>query len=128
MERVCQFLKEAQVYFLATEEGDQPRVRPFATANIFEGKLYIQTSREKNVSRQLSQNGKAEICAMKGSEWIRIAGTLAEDDRIEAKRSMLKAYPELHFSVEDESLQELYFKDAVATIYSFGKEPEEIRF
>lgn len=130
MERVYQFLKEAQTYYLATVEGDQPRVRPFGTINIFEGKLYIQTGKVKPVSKQIMANGKVEVCAMKGDEWIRIAATLVEDDRIEAKEAMLNAYPHLRamYDPADDNTQVLYFKDAVATISAFSHGPEEIRF
>ena len=95
MEEIVKFLKEAETYYLATVEGDQPRVRPSGTAHIFKGKLYIQTGKKKDVSRQLHANPKAELCAFKGGEWIRVAGELAEDDRIEARQSILDAYPEL---------------------------------
>ena len=81
MERVAQFLKEAETYYLATVEGDQPRVRPFGTAHIFEGKLYIQTGKVKDVSKQIHTNPKVEICAFKNGEWLRVAGELVEDDR-----------------------------------------------
>ena len=89
MERICNFLKEAGVYYLATMDGDQPRVRPFGTAIIFEGKLYIQTGKVKPVSKQLAANPKAEICAFKDGVWLRVAGELVEDDRVEAKKAML---------------------------------------
>ncbi|MCM1233205.1 MAG: pyridoxamine 5'-phosphate oxidase family protein [Ruminococcus flavefaciens] len=130
MERVTQFLKEAQTYYLATVEGDQPRVRPFGTAHIFEGKLYIQTGKEKNVSKQLSANPKAEICAFKGGEWIRISGELVEDDRVGARQSMLDAYPSLQgmYAADDGNTQVLYFKNAEAVISSFTHEPEVIVF
>ena len=95
MEEIVKFLKKAETYYLATVEGDQPRVRPFGTAHIFEGKLYIQTGKKKDVSKQLHANPKAELCAFKGGEWIRVAGELVEDDRIEARESMLDAYPGL---------------------------------
>lgn len=88
MERVAQFLKEAETYYLATVEGDQPRVRPFGTAHIFEGKLYIQTGKVKDVSKQIHTNPKVEICAFKNGEWLRVAGELVEDDRREARQSM----------------------------------------
>ena len=65
MKRVLDFLKKAEVYYLATVEGDQPRVRPFGTVNEFEGKLYIQTGKVKPTSKQLAANPKAEICAFK---------------------------------------------------------------
>ena len=85
MNRVCEFLKNAEVYYLATVEADQPRVRPFGTVNEFEGKLYIQTGKVKPTSRQLAANPKAEICAFKDGAWIRVACELVEDDRYEAK-------------------------------------------
>lgn len=130
MERVVKFLKDAGVYYLATVEGDQPRVRPFGTAHIFEGKLYIQTGKVKDVSKQLLANPKAEICAFKNGEWIRVAGELIEDDRVEARRSLLDAYPSLEkmYAADDGNTQVFYFKDATATISSFTHEPEVIRF
>lgn len=130
MERVVKFLKDAEVYYLATVEGDQPRVRPFGTAHIFEGKLYIQTGKIKNVSKQLMENPKAEVCAFKDGRWIRITGELIEDDRLEARQSMLDAYPSLQgmYAADDGNTQVLYFRNAVATISSFTHEPEVIRF
>ncbi len=130
MERVCEFLKNAGTYYLATVEGDQPRVRPFGTAHIFEGKLYIQTGKVKPCSKQLAANPKAEICAFAGGKWIRIAGELIDDDRVEAKKSMLDAYPNLRGSYDenDGNTQVLYFKNATATISSFVGEPEVITF
>ena len=91
MQRVADFLKAAGVYYLATVEGDQPRVRPFGTANIFEGKLYIQTGKVKPVSQQIHANPKAELCAFKDGQWLRVACELVEDDRVEARQSMLDA-------------------------------------
>ena len=130
MERVCKFLKDAGVYYLATVEGDQPRVRPFGTAHIFEGKLYIQTGKIKPTSRQLLANPKAEICAFHQGAWIRIAGELIEDDRLEAKKSMLDAYPNLRgmYDENDGYTQVLYFRNATATISSFTAAPETITF
>ena len=130
MQRVCQFLKDAGVYYLATVEGDQPRVRPFGTAHIFEGRLYIQTGKVKPTSRQLLANPKAEICAFHNGAWIRIAGELIEDDRVEAKKSMLDAYPNLRgmYDENDGNTQVLYFRNATATISSFTAAPEVITF
>ncbi len=130
MERVVKFLKDAGVYYLATVEGDQPRVRPFGTAHVFEGKLYIQTGKVKDVSRQLLANPKAEICAFLNGEWIRIAGELIEDDRIEARQSLLDAYPGLQkmYAADDGNTQVFYFRNATATISSFTHEPEVITF
>ena len=130
MERVVKFLKEAEVYYLATVDGDQPRVRPFGTVNVFEGKLYIQTGKKKDVSKQLHANPKAEICAFKNGEWIRVAGELVSDDRREAKVAMLEAYPSLQgmYSADDDNTEVLYFKNATATISSFSAAPEVIKF
>ena len=130
MERVCNFLKEAGVYYLATVEGDQPRVRPFGTAHIFEGKLYIQTGKIKLTSRQLAANPKAEISAFHNGTWIRVAGELIEDDRVEARKSMLDAYPNLRnmYDENDGNTQVLYFKNATATFSSFTAAPETITF
>lgn len=130
MEEVEKFLKEAETYYLATVEGDQPRVRPFGTAHIFEGKLYIQTSKKKDVSKQLHANQKAELCAFKGGEWIRVAGELVEDDRVEARQSMLDAYPGLKkmYAADDGNTEVFYFKNGVATISSFTHEPKVIKF
>lgn len=130
MERVCNFLKEAGVYYLATVEGDQPRVRPFGTAHIFEGKLYIQTGKVKPTSRQLLANPKAEICAFHNGVWVRIAGELVEDDRVEAKKSMLDAYPNLRgmYDENDGNTQVFYFRNATATFASFTSAPETVTF
>ena len=126
MEKTYSFLKEAGTYYLATTEGDQPRVRPFGTVNIFDGKLYIQTGRIKPVSKQLSANPKAEICAFKDGVWLRVSGELVEDDRVEARKSMLDAYPQLRgmYDENDGNTQVLYFKNATATFSSFTAAPE----
>ena len=130
MKRVEEFLKDAGTYYLATLEGDQPRVRPFGTIHIFEGKLYIQTGKVKNVSKQLHANPKAEICAFKNGEWMRVTGSLIEDDRVEAKQSMLDAYPSLKkmYAADDGNTEVFYFKDATATFSSFTHAPEVIKF
>lgn len=130
MEKVLAFLKEAGTYYLATVEGDQPRVRPFGTAHVFEGRLYIQTGRAKPVSRQLAENPKVEICAFLNGRWLRLAGEVKEDDRVEARRAMLDAYPELRrmYDENDGNTQVFCFQNAVATFSSFTEEPEVITF
>jgi uncharacterized pyridoxamine 5'-phosphate oxidase family protein len=130
MKRVHDFLKKAGVYYLATVEGDQPRVRPFGTVNEFEGRLYIQTGKIKPTSCQLAENPKAEICAFHNGAWVRVAGELVEDDRVEAKKSMLDAYPNLRgmYDENDGNTQVLYFRNAVATFSSFGAAPETVTF
>ena len=130
MERAVKFLKDAGTYYLATVEGDQPRVRPFGTVNIFEGKLYIQTGKKKDVSKQIHLNPKVEICAFKDGQWLRIAGELVEDNRREAKQSMLDAYPSLQgmYSADDDNTEVFYIKDATATFSSFTAQPEVEKF
>lgn len=130
MERVCNFLKEAGVYYLATVEGDQPRVRPFGTAHIFDGRLYIQTGKVKPTSHQLLANPKAELCAFRNGAWVRVAGELVEDDRAEARKSMLDAYPNLRnmYDENDGNTQVFYFRKAVATFSSFTAAPETVEF
>lgn len=130
MERICKFLKEAGVYYLATVVGDQPRVRPFGTALIFEGKLYIQTGKVKSVSKQIGANPKVEICAFKDGTWLRLAGELAADERVEAKKAMLDEYTNLGgmYDEMDDNTQVLYFKNGVATFSSFTAPEEVITF
>ena len=130
MEEVQKFLKECGVYYIATIDGDKPRVRPFGTAEIFEGHLYIQTGKVKNVSKQIEINPNVEICTFKDGRWIRISGNLVRDDRVEAKKYMLDQNPELRnmYDENDDNTEVLYFKDATATIYSFTEEPKVIKF
>lgn len=130
MKEVYDFLKKCQTYFLSTLEGNQPRVRPFGTVDIFEDKLYIQTGKIKDVSKQMQSNPKIEICALSEGEWIRISATAVRDDRIEVKQHMLDEYPGLKdkYKAEDDNTEVLYLKDAVATYYSFTKDPRVIRF
>ena len=128
MKRVYDYLKAADTYYLATVEGDQPRVRPFGTINIFEEKLYIQTGKIKPVSKQIATNPKVEICACKDGTWLRVTGELVEDDRVEARKAMLDAYPNLRgmYDENDGNTQVLYFKGATATFSSFTAAPETV--
>ncbi len=130
MEEVYEFLKKCGIYYLATTEGDQPRVRPFGTVLMFEDKLYIQTGKVKNVSKQIMKNPKIEICAFSDDKWVRVEAIAVEDDRTEPKQKMLDAYPQLKsmYSADDDNTQVLYLKDATATFYSFGGEPEVVKF
>ena len=128
MNEVLEFLRKCWTYYLATVEWDQPRVRPFWTINIFENKLYIQTGRSKNVSKQIQANPKVEISAALEWKRIRVSWELVRDDRIEPKKAMLDRYPELRgmYDENDHNTEVLYFKNATATIYSFTEEPKVI--
>ena len=130
MKRIYEFLKQAETYYLATVAGDQPRVRPFGTIHEFEGRLYVQTGKVKPVSRQIAANPKVEICAFREGAWLRITCELVEDDRAEAKKSMLDAYPYLRgmYDENDGNTQVLYMQNATATFCAFGKEPETVEF
>ena len=130
MQRVYDFLKEAGTYFIATVEGDQPRIRPFGTVDIYNGKLGIQTGKKKAFFKQVEANPKVEICAFKNDEWIRVAGELYADDSIEACEHMLQSYNELRsiYTPGDGNCVVLYFKSGKATISSFNAEPVVIEF
>ena len=130
MKEVYEFLKKAGTFYIATVDGDKPRVRPFGVVNIFEDKLYVQTGKIKNVSKQIEINNNVEICTFLDGKWIRVSGKLISDDRIAAKKSMLDANPSLRsmYDENDDNTEVLYFKDATATIYSFTDEPKVIKF
>jgi len=130
MQEVYDFLKNAGVFYLATVEGDQPRVRPFGALNIFEDKLYIETGKKKKVSKQMQENSKIEISTMYKEKWIRVTGEAIRDDRREAKQAMLDNEPQLKalYSADDDNTEVLYLKNVTATISSFTEEPKVIKF
>lgn len=123
-------MKKCNTYYLATTDGDQPRVRPFGTIDLFEDKLYIQTGKVKDVSKQIIKNPKIELCAFNGQKWLRVQAVAVEDDRVEARQHMLDSYPELQnmYSATDDNTQVFYLKDATATFSSFTEAPEIITF
>ena len=130
MKETYEFLNEAKTYYLATVDGDKPKVRPFGTAVIFEDKLYIQTGKKKDVSHQIEKNPNVEICAFNNGKWLRLSGTLVRDDRVEAKQYMLDQNPGLRnmYDENDDNTEVLYFKDAIARIYSFTEDTIEYTF
>ena len=130
MEEVFEFLKKCGTFYIATEEGNQPRVRPFGAVNIFEDKLYIQTGKVKNVSKQMQINPNVEICGFMDGRWIRLEGKVVRDDRREAKASMLDANPVLKnmYSADDDNTEVLYFENAKATFCSFTEQPRIVEF
>lgn len=130
MEEILKFIKDCGNYYLATVDGDKPKVRPFGTLEIFEGHLYIQTGKSKEVSKQIEKNPNVELCAFKDGRWIRVAGKLIRDDRIEAKKDMLDKNPDLRrmYDENDDNTEVLYFESGVATISSFTEPPKTIEF
>ena len=130
MNEVYKFLKECGVYYLATIDENYPRVRPFGTAEIFEGRLYIETGKKKDVFKQITKNNRVELCAFKDGRWLRLSGELIVDERIEAKKDMLDKNPELRsmYSEYDDNTVVLYFKNAKAVFSSFTEESSIIEF
>lgn len=130
MQEVYDFLKKCGTYYLATVENDQPRVRPFGTIDLFEGKLYIQTGKIKNVSKQMNVNHKIEMCAFDGTEWLRITAKAVEDPRLEAQEHMLAGYPELQamYKPGDGNTQVFCLENGTATFSSFTTEPRTIKW
>jgi uncharacterized pyridoxamine 5'-phosphate oxidase family protein len=130
VQEVHDFLKKCGAYYLATMEGDQPRVRPFGTIHLFDDRLYIQTGKVKASSKQMAVNPKVEICAFDGDQWLRVQATVVDDPRVEAKQSMLDAYPQLQsmYSATDDNTQVLYLTDAVATFSTFTAPPRVVEF
>lgn len=132
MQEVFDFIKKCGTYYLATVDGDQARVRPFGTVNLFDGKLYIQTGKIKDCAKQMIANPKVELCCFDGPSgtWLRLTGTAVLDDRIEAKKSMLDNYPNLRrmYDENDGNTAVFYFKDATATFSSFTAEPKVVKF
>ena len=130
MEEIKLFLKECGVYYLATVDGDKPKVRPFGTMEIYQNHLYIQTGKSKDVFKQIEKNNNVELCAFKDGRWIRVAGKLIVDDSIDAKKYMLDQNPELRgmYDENDPNTCVLYFESGIATIYSFTEAPKIINF
>lgn len=130
MQKAWEFLHKTHTYFLATAEGDQPQLRPFGTAEIIEGKLYIQTGHVKNVAKQIAANPKVSIVALDGTEWLRITATLVEDPRVEIKKAMLDANPGLRsmYDENDDNTAVYYLTNVKASINSLVKESVEINF
>ena len=130
MKEIQEFLKECGVYYLATVEGDQPRVRPFGTAEVFEEHLYIQTGKNKDVFKQIEKNPNVELSGFVDGKWIRVEGKLVLDDRIEAKKDMLDKNPDLRgmYNENDSNTAVLYFESGKAVISSFTEAPRKIEF
>lgn len=132
MEKIYEFLKQCGVYFLATMDGDQARVRPFGTIDLYQGKLYIQTGKVKAVSQQMLANPKVELCAMEqeSHRWLRITALAELEDNVDAQAHMLDAYPNLKkmYQPGDGNTQVFALTHGTATINSFTEAPVTITF
>ena len=130
---VARFLNENEGKFDLVEwvlfDEDTERIYESEVDRLYR-EIYIQTGKVKDVSKQIHANPKVEICAFKNGEWLRVAGELVEDDRREARQSMLDAYPSLQnmYSADDGNTEVFYFKNATATFSSFTHEPEVVKF
>lgn len=130
MKQVYEFLKKCGTYYLATMDGDQARVRPFGTIDLYEGKLYIQTGLVKDVAKQMLKNPKVELSGMADGKWIRVEAEAIHDDNIEAQTHMLDNYPELKamYQPGDGNSAVFYLQNVTAKICSFTEEPVIIKF
>ena len=131
MREVYEFLKQSGVFYIATDDNGQPRVRPFGAICVFENKLYIMTSNQKPVYKQLEKNPNAEISSMTpDGRWIRLSAEVVRDERFEARRAMLDANPDLRrmYSEDDGKIEVLFLKNAKAVICSFTAAPETYAF
>ena len=132
MQEVQSYLKECGAFFIATTDGDQPRVRPFGVSEIINGRLYIITGKVKDVYKQMDKNGKFEICALKksGSEWMRLSGTLVNDETLSVKEEFLKRNPGLKamYKADDDNMAVLYITNATARFCSFSTPERKVNF
>ena len=130
MEEVYEFLKACETYYLATVEGDQPRVRPFGTVDLYDGKLTIQTGKKKAVADQMKANQKVELCGMSEGKWIRVTAKAVLLDDIKAQEHMLDAYPSLKtmYQPGDGNTEVYALEEVTAVIASFTEPPKTYRF
>jgi len=130
MREVLEYLKECGVFYVATNEQGQPRVRPFGVVADFEDKLYISTNNQKDVFKQMQENPRIEICGMKNGTWIRVEAIVVRDNRKEAREKMLADNPSLEemYAADDGKMEVLYLQNTTATISSFTDEPKVITF
>ena len=130
MHKVFEFLKAAGIYYLATAEGDQPRVRPFGTIDLYEDGLYIQTGKSKAVADQMKANPRIELSAMLDGRWIRLSAEAILDDNVEAQVHMLDNYSSLKamYTPGDGNTEVYRLHNVTAVICSFTSEPEVYTF
>ena len=132
MQEVQSYLKECGAFFIATADGDQPRVRPFGVSEIIDGRLYIMTGKVKDVYKQMAKNGKFEICALKksGSEWMRLSGTLVNDETLSVKEEFLNRNEGLKsmYKADDDNMAVLYITNATARFCSFSAPERKVNF
>lgn len=132
MKEIIDFLRACPTYFIATMDGNQPRLRPFSSLCEFEGKMYIESAYHKPFAQQIKRNPLVEISAFDGvSRWIRIEATLVDDSREETKHALLTVMPELRnigYDEHNDDMAMYYLKDATATFYSYTDEPRVVKF
>jgi uncharacterized pyridoxamine 5'-phosphate oxidase family protein len=99
MDKIVELLQG--VFFIATEDGDQPRVRPFDGAALIGNKIYIETVKTKNVAKQLQQNPRCEIFAMGDAGTVRFSATAALLDHGDEETSAIAAIGKYHEGATD---------------------------
>ena len=130
MEEVYAFLKACGTYYLATMDGNQPRVRPFGTVDLYNGQLTIQTGRKKDVAQQMLTNPQVELCAFDGQRWLRLAAKAVEIPEVAAQEHMLDAYPNLRsmYAPGDGNTMIFALTEATATFSSFTEPSRSLTF
>ena len=132
METVAQFLKDNQIFYLATLDENQPRVRPFGAVCVFNEKLYFGTNNQKSVSKQIKQNSKIEISAATpdGSTWLRLTAEAVAHDCREARQAMLEATPSIKgmYHADDGIFEVFYLQNAVGNLCSRSGQVETHTF
>lgn len=129
MNKIYDYLKKVKVFYLASQDGDQARVRPLGALAEFEGRIYIVTSKEKDVYKQIKKNPKVEVSAFDGKTWIRLTGVLEEDDRSEAREEMMRQNKEAlenMYSVDNGKMTVLYFKEGEGVFSIFAGDREVV--
>lgn len=120
MSQEAELLKAAGVYFVATTDGDQPKLRPFGVINEFDDKIYLATSNQKAVFAQFIANPKVQLSASLPDKWFRIEAKLVQDRRDVAKQSFLDNNERLKEIYEGDAFKNLevfYLTDITTTVY-----------
>ncbi len=89
------------MFYFATVEDGQPRVRPFGFSMVFEGRLYLGCGTHKAAYSQMLKDPHVELCAFRDGSFIRVRGRAVMDDRDEVQAAMYEAGPFLKETYND---------------------------
>jgi len=129
--KIYDFLHEAKRFFVATVDKDKPRVRPFGSYMIYDGKLYFSTADTKPFWRQIIENPNIEICACDGEGgWLRIEAKANPDRRKVVKEAMLRQNPRLQqiYEAHGKHVALFYITNATAAFENLKGEKEVFKF